>query len=208
MVLDHNNIEGYDCPRPLLQVDPEYLKKHYASLSDEALEDVNRDELVGIARKLYDEERAQRASLSPSLESEAPVATGPEPDWLSEASCACSFRTAEGQACNEGAVQARDVLEAAGIPVHLSGHRDDPAARPGSEIRIMIPSRYTLQAESVLDHEIYNVEVEDAWKTHLAMLSDEEFRELDFDALISGLSDRLERLRRVYKEELAARAAE
>jgi hypothetical protein len=198
-----------------LQVDPEYLKKHYASLSDEALEDVNRDELVGAAQRIYDEERSQRELLSPvapkqsgSPHAEAPVRSESDPDWLSEAICACSFSLAPGQTSADGAEQARDVLEAAGIPVHVGTHRQDPPTAAKSEIRIMIPSRYSLKAESVLDHELYNVEIEDAWKTHLSMLSDEEFRELDFDALISGLSDRLERLRRVYKEELAARAGE
>jgi hypothetical protein len=202
-----------------LQVDPEYLKKHYASLSDEALEDVNRDELVGIAQSIFDEERARReppaqSALKPSGSLRAEAAESPvirresEPDWLDEAICACSFWIAPGQSSADGAEHARDVLEAAGIPVHVGTHRQDPPTTARSEMRIMIPSRYSLKAESVLDHEIYNIEVEDAWKTHLAMLSDEEFRELDFDALIGGLSDRLERLRRVYKEELAARAAE
>ncbi len=198
-----------------MQVDPEYLKKHYASLSDEALEDVNRDELVGAAQRIYDEERSQRDLPSPvarkqsgTPHGEVAVRSESEPDWLGEAICACSFAMAPGQTSADGAEQARDVLEAAGVPVHLGTHRQDPPTAARSEIRIMIPSRFSLHAESVLDHEIYNVEIEDAWKTHLSMLSDEEFRELDFDALISGLSDRLERLRRVYKEELAARDGE
>ena len=55
-------------------IDPEYLTKHYAGLSDEALMAVDRDELVELARAFYDQEIERRGLL----ESELPgVSTGP-----------------------------------------------------------------------------------------------------------------------------------
>ena len=41
-------------------VDAEYLRKHYAGLSDEALMAVDRGELAELARALYDEEIEHR----------------------------------------------------------------------------------------------------------------------------------------------------
>ena len=43
-----------------MPVDPEYLRAHYASLSDEALLAINREELVKTAQQCYDNELAQR----------------------------------------------------------------------------------------------------------------------------------------------------
>jgi hypothetical protein len=214
-----------------LQIDPEYLKRHYASLSDEGLREIERDELVGVAQKLYDEERFRRAP-SPILtstniadpkrhasrqseetdDSQDPlpnVRLEPEPDWLSDAGCACSFATRANYFAASEAEHVRDVLDAAGIPVYLGAYTEDQSEPhiPVSEIRVMVPSRYTLQAESVLDREINNPQTEDLWKAHLATLSDEEFRGLDFEDLISGLTDRVERLRQAYKNERTARAA-
>jgi hypothetical protein len=134
----------------------------------------------------------------------------PEPDWLNEAAVACSFPGMPGMAPAPEAEQVRDILDAAGIPVYMCGYQEDPLTitPPLSEIRIMIPSRYLLEAESVLDREIYNLQQEEVWKDHFATLSDKEFRELDFEVLISGLTDRVARLRNAYKNELAARAEE
>lgn len=195
-----------------MQVDPEFLKKHYASLSDEAFNEVDRNELVGIAQRIYDEERSTREpsspapSVRPATPSKRPES---EPEWVSDATCACTFPTSQGQYDAARSEQVREALENAGIPVHVGSHTEPPPEnpKPVSEIRILIPSRYSLEAESVLDHEIYNQEVEDLWKTHFEMLSDEEFKDLDFESLISGLTDRLERLRRVYQDEVDARNA-
>lgn len=190
-----------------MQVDPEFLKTHYASLSDEAFDDIDRGELTGVAQKIYDEERGRREP-SPTAGIDHPIfhraSLEPDPDWLEDAACACSFRVSQGQ-YDAAEAEARQALEAAGIPVHMETYMEEPAARATSWTRLMIPSRDTLRAESVLDREIYNPQIEDTWRTHLSTLSDREFRELDFEGLIAGLTDRIERLRRAYKEEVSAR---
>ena len=45
-------------------IEPEYLRKHYAELSDEALMAVDRGELVELARAFYDEEIERRGLSS------------------------------------------------------------------------------------------------------------------------------------------------
>ena len=42
------------------RIDPEYLRKHYAGLSGEALLAVDRGELVDLARAVYDDEVQRR----------------------------------------------------------------------------------------------------------------------------------------------------
>src|ERR1019366_617372 len=43
-----------------MPVDPEYLRQHYASLSDEALQEIDRADLVETAQQCYDHELRQR----------------------------------------------------------------------------------------------------------------------------------------------------
>ena len=46
-----------------MQLSIENLRRHYASLSDEALREIDRSELVEAARACYDHELAQREPL-------------------------------------------------------------------------------------------------------------------------------------------------
>lgn len=85
-----------------MQVDLAYLRRHYASLSDDALLAVNETELVDEARRIYDEEIAQRklapvakrgsgdaGFVAPQIdgpnEVDADLDGDPEPDWLGDA---------------------------------------------------------------------------------------------------------------------------
>ena len=43
-----------------MQIDLDYLKMHYAALSDEALLEIHEEELVEGARPIYDAELAER----------------------------------------------------------------------------------------------------------------------------------------------------
>jgi hypothetical protein len=72
----------------------------------------------------------------------------------------------------------------------------------------MVPGRWMLEAQSVLDQGIFNQEVEDQWKAHFQMLSDEELRAVDPQVLFGGLRDRIERVTRAYRDELAQRDSE
>ena len=59
-----------------MQVDPEYLRRHYNSLSDEALLAFNRSDLVEIAQKCYDAE-LDRRELAPQAQRPAAGGTAP-----------------------------------------------------------------------------------------------------------------------------------
>jgi hypothetical protein len=61
-----------------MQVDPEYLRRHYNSLSDEALLSIDRTDLVEIAQKCYDAELARR-ELTPFHGARRPEGSWPVP---------------------------------------------------------------------------------------------------------------------------------
>ena len=46
-----------------MQIDPEDFRKHYASLSDQALLEWDRNELVEVAQRCYDAELARRRTI-------------------------------------------------------------------------------------------------------------------------------------------------
>jgi len=201
-----------------LQIDPEYLRQHYASLTDEALRAIDKTELVEIAQKCYDEELARRRParqagrpyVAEDFDSEPAQSGGSKPDWLDEAVCACAFRSSPGTNTAPDADSARDVLEAAEIPCYLDVTQVDESAvpQPNYEYRLMVPSKFSLLATSVLDKEIFNAAIEADYRTHFEMLTDEELRAVDPKDLIKGLQDRIERLTRVYEEELSRRQSE
>ena len=83
-----------------MKVDPESLRQHYRSLSDEELSALIREELIEMAQECYDEEWERRGLVEtqeselveggedfeePSAESEA------EPDWREDTACVASF---------------------------------------------------------------------------------------------------------------------
>jgi hypothetical protein len=200
-----------------LKVDLAYLRRHFASLSDEALRAVNRAELVDAALKCYDEEVAQRQparrqATAPPRETPAPeeeeqpaaelaVGASAEPGWMEKAACVCTFvYVPEGDAAVQ-ADEARQVLEDAGIPCRISLEK----SRDGSEYRVLVPDAHNLEAVSILDREIFNSKLEAEWRAHFEVLSDDELHALDPEVICEGLLDRAERLRRAYEDELNRR---
>ncbi len=197
-----------------MKTDTAYLRRHYASLSDEALLDVDETDLTEDAKQIYDEELAERgltrrlADEEDEGSAEGRVRQGDgKPDWLGAAAVAARFSPSPGMNVTDGALEARDALEAAGIPCYLSTLWVDPppVAEPRQEVRLMVPGNLSFEAESVLDKDIFNQEAEAMWKTHLQTLSDDELREVDIEVLLAGLKDRIARVTRAYNEELKER---
>ena len=208
------------------------MRRHYASLSDEALIALDLAELIETAQRLYDEELAGRG-LTPRQEPESfagpddgatsldqpgqvedaggelAVDAGPPPDWLEDAACACAFAMDAGTLYGSDAAKARAVLRAAGIPCHITVNEMDPPAnvdpRPRYEYCVMVPGALNLHATSVLDREIFNSKQEADWRTHLEALSDEELCALNPETFCAGLLDRVTRLRRAFNDESARR---
>jgi hypothetical protein len=201
-----------------MRIDLDDLRRHYASLPDGALRALDRAELSEAARPLYDEEVARRALASDpaAVSFEQPeeiddvdfdVDSGPDPDWLDDAACACSFLT-QNQYSNDGAADASAALHAAGIPCHIVMHEEDPPKTSPAKLhylRVMVPVPLALHAMSVLDTAIFNAEHEAELRASLEMLSDNDLRKLKPEILCAGLLDRVARLKKAYEDELERR---
>jgi hypothetical protein len=191
-----------------MQLDPKFLRQHYAAMSDEELQEVDRADLVEAARRIFDEEVASREPASPRAvrAATAPPDEEVELDWLEDAAEAYSRYVVRGAAPAPDAVHARDVLEAAGIPCHLELYEEpEQDEQMQYRWRVLVPGKMTHRATSVIDRDIFNAEFEAQWRAHLEMLSDEELRVMEPQYAFCGLYDRLERINRAYDEELERR---
>jgi hypothetical protein len=212
-----------------VQLDPEFLRQHYASLSDAALLALDRADLVETAQRIFDEE-VRRRDLSrkhtraeaprvhstplepPEEEAEAEDFSAGEddtPDWLEDAAEVYSYSVSNAAMAPETAVNARDALDSAGIPCYLELYEEPeeetaPPART-HRWRLMVPGKLSQRATGVIDRDIFNPEFEADWKTHLEALSDEELREMHPEVAFCGLFDRIERINRAYDDEIARR---
>jgi hypothetical protein len=189
-----------------VQVHPEKLRRHYASLSGEALLAVDRTELTHDAQMYYDEELADRGPL-PDADGPLVVDNSPEPDWLEDAFCVCAFAAFPGVYLAPDAAKACEALKAAGIPCHISTQEVHETGAPQREYRVMVPGGRNLEATSVLDQKIFNPEIEADWKTHLQELSDDDFHAMNPELICAGLLDRPSRLKKAYDDELARRTS-
>jgi hypothetical protein len=199
----------------------EDFRKHFEALSDEALLEVDRNDLVEAAQQAYDEQISIRELEAPLKHTEmrpwAPedsdfgdqddnAALEPEPDWLESAFCALSWTMLPGKAYADEAADARTALHGAGILSELS-QRDPEKEGESPVLELLVPAKLSLQAVSVLDKEVFNPQMVADWRTHFESLSDEDLRSVDPSLLIAGLLDRAARLKQTYEEEVARRRA-
>ena len=145
-----------------MQPDPEYLREHYALLSDDALLEIDRADLVETAQNFYDHEIARRRlgstddagdSDEPAVPYEQP-SPGDRPDWLEDASVAISYTSHSGGTEPAAAADAFDALRVAGIPCYLDfcevPPEEVPPPAPTYEWRVMVPGKFNFRADSVL----------------------------------------------------------
>ncbi len=134
---------------------------------------------------------------------------GGKPEWLTDAAEVLSRADLPGAVPAADIVDARDVLEAAGIPCYLDLSEipeEQHSSPPPTHLwRLMVPGNLNLRATSVLDRDMFNQEFEAEWKTLLETLSDEELRGMNPRLAFCGLFDRVERVTRSYEEEIARR---
>src|ERR1039457_2711163 len=122
-----------------MKVSMEDFRRQYAGLSDEALLDVDRQDLVELARACYDDELARRQLKTPAP---APAPTpehAPEPHGEAE-----EFAVAETYESQEEARLARELLRAAGIRAHLGA----------GGLVLLVPLSTREDAREVLDAQI------------------------------------------------------
>ena len=204
-----------------MSADPNYLRQHYASLSDSALRAIDRADLVDAAQKCYDDEVKQRELDSKphpqhpdedSADEDAdigPAVDSNHPDWLEDAAEVYSRLARPGNAQEaEDVADARDALEAAGIPCYLDlteQPEETVISTPSRLWRLLVPGNLNLRATSVLDRDIFDQEFEATWRTHLETLSDAELRQMSPQVVFCGLFDRVERVTNAYADELVRR---
>jgi hypothetical protein len=148
---------------------PEDFQRHFEILSDDALLETNRDELVEMARDVYDEEIAKRG-LGPE-EGEIPVPEiEPQPgDAVDEMVLIATF------GYPEEANMARGLLESASIPSQI---KNELAAVGGFEASLLVPASFEEQAIEILESQISDEEL--AAQAEAAGIPDEEFAEEEF----------------------------
>ena len=179
-----------------MKIDIEYLRKQYASMEDDALLSINRDDLTPAAQEVYDAEVRGR-ELHTGLEIEEQI----EPDWMEDACEVCSFTETPGKHVAPEADQAGEVLKEAGIPCFVKVEEEGHFRF----YKLFVPAKGNLLAMSMLDKQIFNAALEADFRDHFESLSDDEMREINPRALVAGLQDRIDRLMRVYEEELERR---
>ena len=205
-----------------MRIDRWELGRHYSSMTDEELLSMRRDELTSTAQVIYDLEIARRGlGEKPADEEEIEKSvTGlegvselldsdcPEPEWLDNAVCVCSFDILPGNNSMERASLAKTVLHSAGIQSHLTHVRETSEDGSGPErttVNVMVPIGLALHATSILERDLFNEEHETEWQTQLNAYSDKDLLALEPDILCAGPLDRAARMKKVYAEEMAKR---
>ena len=193
-----------------MPLDPDALRRHYASLSNDALAEIDPTELVPDARAVLQDERSRRGNTEPEVEPVTSDDDGPRaataaatylyddpPPWFDTAAQACGFGNHPGQANSPEAQEACKYLNAAGIPTYLTTDE--------FELLIYVPGVLGIKAKSVLDVHIFNPQQEETWRTHLKSMKDDELPTVSPEIVCAGLHDLIRRLTRAYEDELARR---
>jgi hypothetical protein len=147
-----------------VQVSPDDFRRHFELLSDAALLETNREDLVEAARGCYDEEVARRGLNSPPAGDETaaaePVAEAPELVVIATYNIP------------EEASLARGLLESAEIPYQLD---NDFAPLGGFQLRLLVPEAFEADALEVLEAEISDEEL--AAQAEAAGIAEEDSEE-------------------------------
>lgn len=134
-----------------MQISLDDFRRHFELLSDEALLETNREELVDTAKQCYDLEIARRGlnqTHAETGEGEAPaVAEVSNDERLVEIA---QF------IIPDEANLARGLLESAGIPYSMN---NEYSPLGGIDLRLLVPASYEEQALEVLQSEISDEEL-------------------------------------------------
>jgi hypothetical protein len=145
---------------------PEDFQRHFEILSDEALLETNRDELVEMAREVYDGEIERRGLGPEDGEELAPESELQPTDAVDEMVLIATF------GYPEEANMARGLLESASIPSQI---KNELAAVGGFEASLLVPASFEEQAIEILESQISDEEL--AAQAEAAGIPDEEFAE-------------------------------
>ncbi len=186
-----------------MSFDAESLRRHYASLTMEALSELNPADLVPEASAILAAELAQR-SAAPILT----FASDAPPPWFETAALACSYPNEPGVAESPEALEAVKYLNSAVVPTYLSvapAPSDDEGENIFQDFLIYVPGHLSLKAASVLAVNIFNPRLEETWRTQLESIADDQLSSSAPQIVCAGMQDRIDRFTRSYDDELARR---
>ena len=215
-----------------MRIDPEDLRRHYESLSDEGLLDIDRSDLVPVAQGIFDEEIARRGLERPPEEKEegdgdgyhrplpvfraaadwdfasqlgADTDDGPSPAWLENAACPWSAYIYPDADYIGTGVEVQAALREAGIPSRIVVNPSEPPPTPGSLYCVMVPGDLATRACSVVERRVFNRMAVAEWRSQLQAFSDEQLRALNPEDFWGALLERAESLKQAYLDEIARR---
>lgn len=131
-----------------MQIDLDDFRRRYAELSDEALLDLERDDLVDLARDCYDAELARRG-LRRALSS-PPATEVQDHAELVEAAIFSSSSEAD---------LARALLESAAIPCYLENEFAGKTLRASDGFRLFVPATLLENAREILNSPVSDEEL-------------------------------------------------
>jgi hypothetical protein len=138
-----------------MQIDPEEFRRRFEDLSDEALLEVKRDELVDVAQQLYDAELERRGLL----EEEEELAEEESGDGAPDNPQDQMVLAAECGSMQE--VQfARALLKSAGIPTYVQTDFSGILGATEEDTRVYVPASYLEQAKEILATPLSDEELE------------------------------------------------
>ena len=131
-----------------MQVDLDDFRRRYADLSDEALLELDRDELVDLARDCYDAELARRGLRRSSTP--PPATEVRDHGELTEAAIFSSSSEAD---------LARALLESAAIPCYLENEFAGKTLRVSDGFRLFVPATLLENAREILNSPVSDEEL-------------------------------------------------
>lgn len=156
-----------------MEVTAEDFRQHFELLSDEALLETKREDLVEVAKECFDAEVSRRGLNATEEPAEAAgEASGQPTADREELVLVATFLS--GDELN----LARGLLDEASIPYHIV---NPLAALGGIELRLMVPAALAEQAIEILEAEISDEEL--AAQAEAAMLETEDSENSEADEL-------------------------
>jgi len=128
-----------------VNVSPEEFRRRFDELSDDALLEINRDELVDVARDIYDAELDRRGLQAeiPEQGESVPVG-GEQSEPHGELELAAEFTSAQEAAF------ARSLLKSAGIPYYSKTDYSGVLSATEEELQVFVPKPYLKEAQELL----------------------------------------------------------
>jgi hypothetical protein len=130
-----------------MDVNSEDFRRYYDSLSDEALLEVDKEELVDVALSCYNEELRRRRLVRENEQEELAKPDTERAGEMEDAVLAAAFSSMEE------ASLARTLLQGAAIPCSLENEYSHAFVGSGG-LRLMVPAAFLEEALEILDAEI------------------------------------------------------